>query len=77
MGDLPKGNEEATKYPDLGLAQTIYEYEQERKAGGGSEETHKQSILNGCFSSNMAPFYESVCDKYGWAKDSAKLDEMK
>jgi hypothetical protein len=77
MSDLPKGSEEANKYPDLTLAQTIYEYEQGRKVGGNAEETHKQSILKSCFASNMTPFYESCCDKYGWAKDNSKLGSMK
>ena len=37
MSDLPKGDEESNKYPDLDLAQTVFEYEQDREGGGNAE----------------------------------------
>ncbi len=76
-GDLPKG-EEKEAGPDLALAQTVYLFEQERKSGNASaEQAQKQIILEACFASNMTPFYESCCDKYGWTKDSAKVTSMR
>jgi len=76
MSDLPKGNEESVKYPDLAIAQTLFEYEQDLKNGANGA-VQKESVLKSIEASDMAPFYEACCDKYKWAKDESKLESMR
>ena len=76
MSDLPKGDEESNKYPDLYLAQTVFEYEQDRE-GGGNAEASKAIILKAIEENKMTSFYEACCEKYGWDKDSAKIATMR
>jgi hypothetical protein len=76
MSDLPKGNEESVRYPDLAMAQTLFEYEQELKNGANGA-VQKESVLKSIEASDMAPFYEACCDKYKWAKDESKLESMR
>ena len=76
MSELPKGDKESNKYPDLGLAQTVFEYEQDRESGGNGDGP-KADILRAIEENKMTDFYESCCEKYGWTKDSAKIVAMR
>ena len=76
MSDLPKSDKEGTNYPDLGLAQTVFEYEQDRE-GGGNGEGPKEIILKAIDANEMISFYESCCSKYGWTMDSSKIASMR
>lgn len=76
MSDLPKGDEESNKYPDLGVAQKVFEYEQDREGGGNGDEP-KAAILRAIEENDMTDFYEACCEKYGWTKDSAKIATMR
>ena len=46
MSELPKGDKESNKYPNLGLAQIVFEYEQDRECGGNGDGP-KADILRG------------------------------
>ena len=37
----------------------------------------KETVLAAIKEDKMAPFYESMCQKFGWSVDAALLAEMK
>ena len=72
---LIASDESKKHFPNLGLAQKLYVYEQ-RVREGGDGKTERQAALEAIFADDMAPFYGKCCEKYGWELDAAKLEAM-
>lgn len=80
MGDLLIASDESVRhFPNLQLAQKLYEYELCIKGlGAGASEAPAllSEILEQVFLDEMAPFYFVCCDKYGWTLDEHKAEAM-
>lgn len=77
MADTLIATDETVKhYPNLGLAQKLFEFELAHKASIDTTAI-RYEILNAIESDEMAPFYIKCCEKYGWELDETKLSTMK
>jgi hypothetical protein len=65
--------------PNLDLAQEVFRYSllsaQEREAEPGLALKHK--LLETIGSDNMLPYYNSLCEQFGWAPDEALREKMR
>mmetsp|Transcript_13199 Transcript_13199/g.25967 ORF Transcript_13199/g.25967 Transcript_13199/m.25967 type:complete len:398 (+) Transcript_13199:41-1234(+) len=60
-------------FPNMDLAQSVWKLECE----GVDIEAVKETVLTAIKEDKMVPFYEIVCQKFGWMVDDALLTEMK
>jgi hypothetical protein len=65
--------------PNLDLAQEVFRYSvlsaQEREAEAGL--ALKQKLLGTIESDNMLPYYNSLCERFGWTPDESLRDRMR
>ena len=78
MGDTMLAlDEKAKQIPNLELAQAIYRYDTETKAGNVASALElKAGILKDVEADAMTPLYTNLCLKLGWTVDDALVEKM-
>ena len=70
-------DEKVKQIPNLELAQAIYRYDTETKAGdAAAAQSLKDGILKDVERDAMTPLYIGLCSKLGWAVDNALVERM-
>ena len=65
------------QYPDLSIPQLLFEYEQCADKNSVEANKNVEDVMKLIEEEDMAPFYASCCEKYGWPLNEPMLAKMK